>query len=338
MATAQSKLQIVIDVLTGNSKREISKLDQSIKNIGTSLVAMGAAAAVIGVAGKKVYEFAKSGAEIERMRTKFDRLADSIGTTGDVLLIDLHRATRGLYSDAELIQSAGDFMALGLAKTKDEAVRLSAVAAGLGMNMNQLVLTLTNQTTMRFDALGVSVDGFDEKVKELEASGMSANDAFNEAFLRQAEEQLVKVGHAADDNIGKFMKFEAEVANLEAAFQKKLIPATSAFVVLATDMLELPTEKWFRVGSDAAAEFINELFYGKKDIDAFAEALGITEEDIKRYDIQTDLANKQIEKMRIEAYQAALAQEELGGQTFNASEQIWKMAEAQQQAVTDGQI
>ena len=77
--------------------------------------------------------------------------------------------------------------------------------------MNQLVLTLTNQTTMRFDALGVSVADFDEKVKALEESGLSAQDAFTEAFLQQAEEQIEKVGSAADTTMGNFMQLEAAV-------------------------------------------------------------------------------------------------------------------------------
>ena len=108
---------------------------------------------------------------------------------------------------------AGDLMSLGLSKTQDQTVRLSKVIAGLGMDMNQLVLTMSNQTTMRFDQLGVSVDGFEEKVRVLIAAGMDANDAFNEAFLQQAEEQLEKVGNKADETIGTFQRFEAMIGN-----------------------------------------------------------------------------------------------------------------------------
>ena len=91
--------------------------------------------------------------------------------------------------------------------------------------MNQLVLTLTNQTTMRFDALGISVDGFQEKVKALEAAGMSANDAFKEAFLQQAEEQITKVGNAADSAVGAFQKMEAAQANYFNALKQDLVEA-----------------------------------------------------------------------------------------------------------------
>lgn len=162
---------------------------------------------------KEIYKLARAGAELELVETRFDRLADSIGTTSEVLLTDLRDATQGLYSDAELMASASDLMALGLANSHDEAVRLAAVSAGLNMNMNQLVLTLTNMTTMRFDALGVRVDGFKDKVKALEAAGLSADAAFKEAFLQQAEEQLQRVGHAADTSLGSFMRLESQMKN-----------------------------------------------------------------------------------------------------------------------------
>ena len=175
--------------------------------------AIGVLQTVVQV-GKAVYDFTKQGAQLEFMAGKFDRLSLSIGTTSDVLLEDLRKATQGTRSDMELMASASDFMALGFAKTSDEAVRLTTVAGALNMNMNQLVLALAGQTTMRFDQLGVSVDGFKEKVKALEDAGLSANDAFKEAFLQQAEEQVLKVGNAVDSSLGGFMRLEAAVKNL----------------------------------------------------------------------------------------------------------------------------
>lgn len=171
---------------------------------------------------KKVIEFSREGAALDYAAGKFERLAESVGTTKDAMLRDLREATKGTVSDMELMASAGDFMALGLAKSHDEVVRLTSVAGALGMNMNQLVLTLTNQTTMRFDALGVSVDGFKEKVKALEDAGMDANEAFKEAFLQQAEEQITKVGNAADTAIGDFKRLESAIKNFTDAAKLSL--------------------------------------------------------------------------------------------------------------------
>ena len=189
-----------------NARRQMT--DFIGENAGLIAVATGAALAL-----RKLYETAREGAEIEYTRIKFERLSQSIGTTSDALLSQLRTATRGTLSDMEAMALAADLLSLGLAKNADEAVRLATVQSGLSMDMNQLVLTLTNQTTMRFDALGVSVDGFDAKVKELKATGMDANEAFKEAFLQQAEAQLERVGNAADENIGAFKRLEAQMKN-----------------------------------------------------------------------------------------------------------------------------
>ena len=197
--------------------------------------AMGVMKKVVKI-GKAVYDFTKQGAELEFMAGKFDRLSMSIGTTSDVLLDDLRRATQGTRSDMELMASASDFMALGFAKTSDEAVRLSTVAGALNMNMNQLVLTLANQTTMRFDQLGVSVVGFQEKVDALVKSGMNANAAFQEAFLQQAEEQIQKVGNAADSSLGGLMQMESAFKNLSDVMKTDFADSMNEIAPLLTDV------------------------------------------------------------------------------------------------------
>ena len=232
----------------------LSSSEKSIKNstadMAKSFLSTAAAAAAItvaiGAAAKKVYEFGREGAQLELTEMRFGRLTESVGSLSDAMLGDLRRATRGLYSDAQLMGSATDFMALGLAKSHDEVVRLSSVAAALNMNMNQLVLTLTNKTTMRFDALGVAVDGFDEKVKSLEQSGLNTQDAFTEAFLQQAEEQIIKVGHAADSNAGSIMRMEASWANLTDTLKMQAAPALADVADSAAktiDMYILQDEK-----------------------------------------------------------------------------------------------
>jgi len=236
-----------------NVEKELNKLDGAGKDAakGTSelgekldTLKIGALAAVgviagVSVAVKKIYDIGRAGAELEATEIRFNRLADSIGTTGKALREDLGDATGGLFSQAELMQSATDFMSLGLVKTHDEAVRLSSVAGQLGMNMNQLVLTLTNQTTMRFDALGVSTDGFKEKVEALKAAGMEAKEAFNQAFLLQAEEQLERVGSIVDTDIGKIMRLEASVKNLGDAFKRKLAPSVASVAEGITNQINL---------------------------------------------------------------------------------------------------
>ncbi|MBU2038349.1 MAG: hypothetical protein KKH95_04335, partial [Gammaproteobacteria bacterium] len=203
-----------------SSKSSLSGLQSTILTVTKTVAGIVG----VGAAMKQAFDFGKEGATLEYAAGKFDRLSEAVGTTGDVLLNKLRAAVKGTRSDMELMASAGDFMALGLAKSEDEVLRLTRVAGALNMNMNQLVLTLTNQTTMRFDALGVSVDGFKERVKALEKQGMDTNAAFNEAFLQQAEAQIQKVGDAADTTLGAFNRLDASTENIANSFKTAFVP------------------------------------------------------------------------------------------------------------------
>ena len=224
------------------AKGGITGFGDSLNSVMGTAALVGGAVIAVGAALKEVYQIAKEGADLEYARTRFDNLAESIGTVSDALLDDLRTATSGMVSDAELVSGAADFMALGLAKTHEEVVRLSTVAGALGMNMNQLVLTLTNQTTMRFDALGVSVDGFKEKVESLKEAGMSAEEAFTEAFLQQAEEQIERVGSKAETSAGKIATMESAFKNLGDAVKLTMADSLDGFSEfvgnLATNMTE----------------------------------------------------------------------------------------------------
>lgn len=254
-----------------------------------------------GLALKKLYDIAREGAQLEYTKSKFDRLSESIGTTSDLLLNELRIATRGTLSDFEAMALASDLLSLGLAKNGEEAVRLAKVQSGLGMDMNQLVLTLTNQTTMRFDALGVSVDGFEAKVKELEEQGYSTNEAFKEAFLRQAEMQLEKVGNAADESIGSFKRFEAQWKN-------------------TMDRVKTDT-------SEALAPFIDMLADGMEANDRYARALEVSGMSQREFNFRAQQSG-----MTINEYVESILEADLASQTFtsaleNAGEQAVLTAE-----------
>lgn len=232
MATATSKLQIIIDVLGGKStKLTLTDIKSGIDMVGSALNKMGQYA-------QAAYAAIKEGAQIELAQIRFERLAASIGTTADALMDQLGPAVGGMMSQADQMKLAGDLMSLGLAKTTDEAVRLTGVAAQLGMNMNQLVLTLTNQTTMRFDALGVAVDGFDAKVKALEQQGYSTDEAFKWAFIQQAEDQIKRVGSVADTTAGQLMILEAGMKDLTDSMKQDAAEGIAPFVTALNTMRE----------------------------------------------------------------------------------------------------
>ena len=182
------------------------------------------------VAWQKFSQTIKAGAEVDLITRRFDRLATTIGTTGDALRRDLEPAMQGLVSDVKAMSFATDFLALGLVDTHDQAVRLARVAAQLGFNMNHLVLTMTNLTVLRFDQLGIRVDGFREKVEALEQSGLDATAAFREAFIEQAEQQLEIVGSRAEFTAGKIDILTASVENFTNRTKVSLTEAAIPFL------------------------------------------------------------------------------------------------------------
>jgi hypothetical protein len=232
------RVQIIIEALN-LAKDELEEVERELKDIDKqgertskgglasmqgSFLAIGGALTGMGIAAKQAFEFAKQGAELERTEQQFYRLAETIGTTGDALRTELDAAMGDVISNSDKMKVAVDLMSLGLVENSEQAARLAAVYSQLGMDMNQLVLTLTNKTTMRFDALGVSVAGFDERLEELSKT-MSDEKAFTMAFLEQAEKQVEKVGDVADTSAGQIKMLQAEWQNYVDSVKKSLSEA-----------------------------------------------------------------------------------------------------------------
>ena len=188
-------------------------LREKLAPVGMELVKIGAAATGVALAGKAIYSLARSGAEIEFISTKFDRLSASVGTTGDVFLGELRNATRGTVSDFGLMKQGADLLQLGLAKDSTEAIRLSKVMTALGMDTGELTLALANQSKRRLDQLGLSLSAFNKIESKLKGAGLSKEDAFKEAFLQTAEQTVTTTGNRADSGLGSFLRLEAQTSN-----------------------------------------------------------------------------------------------------------------------------
>ena len=188
--------------------------------LGKMAVTLGTATAAIagvGLAAKATWSIMKEGAALDLTARRFDNLTASINTTSDALMDQLRGATSGMISDMALMQSASQIISLKLADTSDQVVRLSAVSGQLGWDMQQVILTFANMSTMRLDALGLSVEEVTSKAKELEAAGMTAQQAFKEAVIQAGEARLGTLGSEADTAAGSLKKAEAAVINLKDA-------------------------------------------------------------------------------------------------------------------------
>jgi hypothetical protein len=215
------------------------------RGMATGLAVASAAFVGVGLAAQQAYATLRAGAELQTTTERFGKLAASIGTTADVMLGKLREATKGMISDAELMASASGIVSLKLADNEEQVVRLATVVGTLGWDMQQVILTFANLSTMRLDALGLSVDEVKQKQKELMDQGMSAAAAFKEAVIQAGEarldvggvseaEQAFKQAEAAVTNF-KNAILESTIATLAQAGAFESLAATANSIQLATD-------------------------------------------------------------------------------------------------------
>ena len=215
--------------------------------IGTVTLALGG----VALTARQAFQAIERGAGLDLTRQRFDRLAESIGTTGDRLRNDLLQATSGMLSEAQAMSLATDLLGLNLADTSDEAVRLARIVTELDADIGELTLALTNQTTRRFDQLGVSVDGFDERLERLSET-MSDEQAFTMAFIEQAEAQIERVGGAADSTAG-------DVRRLQAAWQELRDTVALGLAEEASDSLAFLGDRNLVDNAEALGNAINNI-------------------------------------------------------------------------------
>jgi hypothetical protein len=174
----------------------------------------------VGQTAQQAYQFISEGTQLARTQDQFDALAGSIGTTSDMLMGQLRAATRGTVADFDLMTGASSLVSLGLTNTAEDTVRLTKLIGQLGWDMNQVTLTLANQSTMRLDALGLSVSDVEGRVDALKAAGMAADEAFKFAIIEAGEEKLNLLGDAADTAAGKLKILETNAKNFGDSFKR----------------------------------------------------------------------------------------------------------------------
>lgn len=224
---------------------------------GGLLVAEKALGALAGGA-KTLYSALGEGAALDAARGKFDNLAASINTTGDALLGKMRDATQGMMTDAQLVASGTDLMSLGLAKTEDGAVRLAQVIGTLGWDMQQVVLTMANNSTARLDSLGLSMEDVKARAAALKEEGHSLDEAFDLAVLEAGEAKIKLLGNTADTTAGKIQKMTVIVENASDKFKQAFAQGLAEGLAVAVDNADDLADALARVG-DAAGSVLGQV-------------------------------------------------------------------------------
>lgn len=238
-----------IDGLNDNARRAgagLGKLAVGVGVVGAGLATMGAAAAG---AMRAISE----GAALELAASRFDNLAASIGTTAEALKSDMGAATQGMMSQAAMVDAASGIISLGLADTGDEVVRLSNLVGQLGWDMNVLTLTMANNSMMRLDALGLSMQDVTARMEALKAAGMGADEAFDLAVIEAGEAKLQLLGSSADSTTGKIQQMTAMWEDAVNAFKMEFADSVSGQLAAVAGSLE-SSGPAFEAGMSALGE------------------------------------------------------------------------------------
>ena len=97
---------------------------------------------------------------------------------------------------------------------------------------------------------------------------MDTNEAFTEAFLQQAEEQIAKVGSVTDQSLGSFMRLEAAWEDIVAEGKKNLTPFFAEVAESFARMLTLIPDN-----VDTLTRLRNELDSGKISYDDYKSSV-----------------------------------------------------------------
>lgn len=232
----------------GKSKLGWTELKSQIDLAGQALQKIGQVAGTVWTAMGE-------GAANLRQEDIFANLAESIGTTADALEGQLGAATKGMVDDASLIKGASDLISLGLADSSDKAVRLSAVIGALGWDMRVLTLTLANNSTMRLDSLGLSMEDVKTRADALAKAGHSLDEAFDLAVIEAGEAKMELLGDASESVAGKMQQLEVVAKNVATTIKTEFARGVGEGLGVTTTQVDLLGEAIERAGGQWAYSF-----------------------------------------------------------------------------------
>ena len=185
--------------------------------------------------GKSMVNLVEDAANVQQVSKTFDKLTESIGESSDAVMGDLRDATRGMVNDAELMQAANKFMAMGLAENSEETAKMAEMATQLGMamgedatsSMENFALMLANQSIPRLDSFGISSGVVRERINELMESteGLTREQAFMQAVMEEAEKTMATVGEQGGGTKASMDRLKATFDNIKSTLGQALLPA-----------------------------------------------------------------------------------------------------------------
>lgn len=179
---------------------------------------------------KEAWEFAKAGAENERIADSFAETAASVNVSAEQMSAALDRAAKGTVDDEIFMQTATRNMALGVATTIQDNVAIMEMARASTRKFGGdtesafegISTAIGNLQTRQLKQYGIIIDAKQVNEDYAKTLGKTADqlteaeqrEALRNEVLRQSKDLVGTVGDAALNSAEKFKKFETQAGNV----------------------------------------------------------------------------------------------------------------------------
>lgn len=236
MSEEEKVARLAADELAESQKKAGEEADKSSKGFkiaGLSLtdMASGIALAKQGIdVLKQVWDFAKAGAENDRIAASFNAAATSIGLDADLLAAALDKAAKGTVDDELLMQAATRAMTVGVTTDFEEIVQLMELAKAASVRFGGDAGTAFERITTAISNL---------QPRGLKEYGIAADDARTRQellniALQQGKKLIDETGKSGLDNKDKIARFEKQVGDLGDAAKAAAIEGLAPLLDRAT--------------------------------------------------------------------------------------------------------
>jgi hypothetical protein len=263
---------------------------------------------------KKVWDFAKEGAENQRIAQSFADTTQSIGVNADEMSKALSEASHGIVDDELYIQVVTRNMALGVAtdlKSNVDLMELARVATkrfggDAGEAYQGISNAIANLQTRALKEYGIIVDATEANQKYAASHGLVA-DAMTEeqqraALLAEVMEKAPKImqdfGNEADTTSDKMKRAEVAIGNVIDVMKEFAATGVDAGITL----VEVP-QKLAAAFTASAATIRKDVMAGKMSVTDYNNAItgmanqmsgmlgpAVTDALIKQYALTDEMA------------------------------------------------
>lgn len=205
---------------------EMGKAGQSTQKVNDSTNALAATiqGAFAALSIQQVISFAENmqqlGDEVNVSRAQFTALTRDMGDSTQILN-QLRKATNGVTDDMTLMNASSHLLQTGLVSNTGELSQMLGMLqdlkpAGEDLNSAIDVLSQTLQTgsTRGLNQFGVNVEFVKQRIDELKAAGLGAQDALKQAVFDGMAQSLERLGDAASADETPLKKLQTQLQNI----------------------------------------------------------------------------------------------------------------------------